>query len=145
MTPGTSHGDELGYLFKSIFTPNYINPCSPEAVLLWKMVKMWANFARTGNPNLVGEVSGVTWEPIDKDKINFLNIGSNLTVGVNPESERVVFWEGLPAAVSAEGKWDEERAFTSIYFNLGNVWLIKLLDMKVFFIFHPPLWIEFLV
>ena len=101
---GTSHIDELGYLFKSILTPNYINPCSPEAVVLWKMVRMWTSFARTGNPNPVREGSEVTWEPIDKGKINFLDIGSNLTVGVNPESERVAFWAGLPAAVTAKDK-----------------------------------------
>ncbi|KAK5647707.1 hypothetical protein RI129_002599 [Pyrocoelia pectoralis] len=98
-SPGACHADELGYLFtNSATTP--LAPFSIELKTVRRVIKLWANFARTGNPNPseLNSLINVLWKPVAKDQFHFLDIGENLTVGVNPDEDRVEFWDELSSA-----------------------------------------------
>ncbi|XP_031348985.1 esterase B1-like isoform X2 [Photinus pyralis] len=91
--PGVCHADDLGYLFMNPATlppPEH----STEMKTVKRFIKLWANFARTGNPNskVTDSLISVLWKPVEKDRVHFLEIGENLTVGVNPDEDRIAFW-----------------------------------------------------
>lgn len=90
------HADDLGYLFNNALTPA-IRPGSIEEEGLQRFTKLWANFARNGDPNPTKQdpLINVTWKPAEKDQVHFLDIGENLTVGVNPEAGRMAFWDEI--------------------------------------------------
>ncbi|XP_022903148.2 esterase FE4-like [Onthophagus taurus] len=95
--PGASHSDELCYLFKMSKNPP-VEANSYEDKTIQRMVKLWTNFAKNGNPNnLEGEnrFIDIEWKPIEKNKLHFLNIGDDLTVGINPDKEGAEFWEEI--------------------------------------------------
>lgn len=58
----------------------------------------------------------IKWDPVEnKDKLNYLSIGSELTKGRNPFRDRMAFWEKL----------HEEHTFLRVlvYFNdIGVSW-----------------------
>lgn len=56
------------------------------------MVKLWTNFAKTGNPN---PIQGVIWKPVRQNEINYVDIGETLTSNINPEKERMEFWDNI--------------------------------------------------
>uniref|UniRef100_A0A1Y1JWK0 Carboxylesterase type B domain-containing protein n=1 Tax=Photinus pyralis TaxID=7054 RepID=A0A1Y1JWK0_PHOPY len=90
---GVCHADDLGYLFMNPATlppPEH----STEMKTVKRFIKLWANFARTGNPNskVTDSLISVLWKPVEKDRVHFLEIGENLTVGVNPDEDRIAFW-----------------------------------------------------
>uniref|UniRef100_A0A1A9X418 Carboxylic ester hydrolase n=1 Tax=Glossina brevipalpis TaxID=37001 RepID=A0A1A9X418_9MUSC len=98
--PGVCHGDELGYLFKFGFFNLNLDPNSMEVVVKNRMVRMWTNFAKYGNPtpahkedNLINTV----WLPINPDSVmdnlNFMDISATLDISRNPEFERQQFWD----------------------------------------------------
>lgn len=93
---GTSHIDDLGYIFKTKFTPDF-QPDSIEAKTMQNVVKLWTNFAKYGNPTPKGDKEfGVMWKPVEEGAFNFMNIGTgSLELGRNPFAERVDFWEKL--------------------------------------------------
>ncbi|KAK9719044.1 Carboxylesterase family [Popillia japonica] len=47
--PGAAHGDEAGYVFKTVFTPQ-IEADSVEDVALRSVIALWTNFAIYGDP-----------------------------------------------------------------------------------------------
>ncbi|XP_030753702.1 uncharacterized protein LOC115880581 [Sitophilus oryzae] len=91
---GASHGDDLGYLFKTLLTPT-IEPGSVEETSLRRLVKLWTNFAKYGNPTTDVEDVGISWPAVSPQQLNTLHIDVDLTVEVNPESETVEFWKEL--------------------------------------------------
>jgi carboxylesterase type B len=93
---GVCHADDLGYLFKNMLTPN-VEPGSEEDIGIKRFVKLWTNFAKFGDPNPKGNdpVIDIKWKPVTKSEINFLDIGKNLITGLNPEAERMRFWEDI--------------------------------------------------
>ncbi|XP_026478387.1 venom carboxylesterase-6-like [Ctenocephalides felis] len=90
---GVCHGEELVNLFK--LKVMSLDEDKPNVLLTQKrMLEMWTNFIKTGNPTPeITDVLSVKWEPATRDKLNYLNIDSNLTLGTNPEKNRVKFWE----------------------------------------------------
>jgi carboxylesterase type B len=94
MFEGVSHGDDIGYLFKTKLTPE-LQPGSLEELSVNRFVKYWTNFAKFGNPNLKGKSDAPEWKPVKRDEINFIDIGENITAGTNPESERMQFWRDI--------------------------------------------------
>ncbi|RZC31955.1 uncharacterized protein BDFB_007202 [Asbolus verrucosus] len=95
-TPGVYHGDDLGYLFKTMFTPD-IHPGSIEDVAQRKFTRLWTNFARYSNPtpNPNDKFLNITWKPCKIDEMHFLDIGEKLTMQINPEPERMAFWDNI--------------------------------------------------
>lgn len=57
-----------------------------------RMVKMWTNFAKYGNPtpNLNDRLLNVQWKPAELDNFNYLEIDKELLPGVTPEAASVV-------------------------------------------------------
>ncbi|KAJ8963469.1 hypothetical protein NQ318_018952 [Aromia moschata] len=92
--PGVCHADDLGYLFKSVVTPE-VKPGSLEDVSLRRFVKLWTNFAKFSNPTPEKDELGVTWAPAKAEDIPFLDVGENLSLETNPESERWAIWREL--------------------------------------------------
>ncbi|KAF5276535.1 hypothetical protein FQR65_LT03965 [Abscondita terminalis] len=94
--PGVSHADDLGYLFKNFLTPKIL-PGSIEENGMQVFTKFWTTFAKTGNPNPTDQnlLINVTWKPVEKNVMNFVDIGENVTVGVNPEASRMQFWQEI--------------------------------------------------
>ncbi|KAK4885355.1 hypothetical protein RN001_001626 [Aquatica leii] len=94
--PGAAHGDDTGYLFKTILTPEIL-PNSVEEKVLKTWVTLWSNFATYGNPNSPNKDSliNIHWKPTDRKTLHYLDIGENVTTGINPEENRVNFWNQL--------------------------------------------------
>ncbi len=60
------------------------------------------SFATTGNPNdniLNVDLQNVEWHPVDTKKPPFklLNIDEDLELKIQPEAERLLFWDSLYA------------------------------------------------
>ncbi|KAI4468944.1 carboxylesterase [Holotrichia oblita] len=92
---GASHIDDLGYIFKTKFTPDF-KPDSIEAKSMEKVVKLWTNFAKYGNPTPKSDEVGVMWKPVEDGALNFMNIGTgSLKLDRNPFAERIHFWDKL--------------------------------------------------
>lgn len=93
---GASHADDLGYLFKTVLTPD-LEPGSIEDVSVRKLTKIWTTFAKYGNPNSTGRepVVDIEWKPVTAVQMNFVDIREKLSAGVNPEGERMKFWDEI--------------------------------------------------
>lgn len=97
MLLGASHADELCYLFKSKFTPEVKSGSLVETTIK-RMIKFWTNFAKYSNPvpnNTKDDVLNIEWKAVAKSELNYLNIGDELNTGVNPDAERMKFWDKL--------------------------------------------------
>ncbi|KAK9746443.1 Carboxylesterase family [Popillia japonica] len=92
--PGATHNEDLFYLFKVGCKVNKIVENSLEDITIQRMVKLWTNFAKFGNPNS-DDFKDINWKPIEPTKLHYLDIGENLTVGVNPKYERFIFWDKI--------------------------------------------------
>lgn len=74
-----------------------VEPGSTMEITIKRITKLWTNFAKYGDPNAKSkdEILNVEWKPVTEDETNYLNIDEELTTGVNPEAERVAFWDEL--------------------------------------------------
>lgn len=95
--PGVCHADEIGYLFQTITNKDKnLDPEDDNMKTISRIVKLWTNFAKTGNPTPeMDPLLGVMWEPVTKAEFKYLNIDKNLSMEVNFEEERIVFMEKL--------------------------------------------------
>ncbi|PNF42088.1 Esterase FE4 [Cryptotermes secundus] len=93
--PGVCHADELGYLF---FSPHLDVELegTPEEKMRSLLVKMWTNFAKTGNPSL----PDVKWESVTESNPCYLNIGTELTMQPHLMKDRMTFWDELKQTLS---------------------------------------------
>lgn len=66
---------------------------SLDDIAVRRFVKLWANFARYGNPTPNEKDVGIIWKPVEKDCLNYLDIGSELTLGTDPAPGRVELWK----------------------------------------------------
>ncbi|CAO1433136.1 unnamed protein product [Diamesa hyperborea] len=99
--PGICHGDELGYLFYfGIFNVN-LDLKSSEATTKRRMIKLWTNFIKYGNPTPNGKddpTLAIKWDSMDPRNPNqmpFLDISAHLEQKMNPEAERTEFWDDI--------------------------------------------------
>lgn len=94
---GASHADDLYYLFKHEESIPIVEG-SLEDLCVDKLVKLWSNFARYGNPTPRGKggsIIDVQWPVVGKNDFRYLEIGNNFRLGRDPERERVEFWSKL--------------------------------------------------
>ncbi|XP_069669062.1 juvenile hormone esterase-like [Periplaneta americana] len=87
---GVCHADELGYLFFSPHLDLEVDG-KPEEKMRSQLVKMWTNFAKTGDPS----PKEVKWEPITEEKPYYLNIDIESSLEQNLFKERMSFWDEL--------------------------------------------------
>ncbi|KAJ0182978.1 hypothetical protein K1T71_000954 [Dendrolimus kikuchii] len=89
------HMDELGYIFKNDFQKD-VEPTPQDLKMRERMVRLWTNFAKTGNPTPdESHYLPVTWLPVTKDVQYYINLGSELSLGTNPDKEKMAFWDDL--------------------------------------------------
>jgi len=92
--PGASHGSDLLYLFDTALPSFPVPPLDDDSMeVRKKMIKMWINFAKTGNPTPEPDsLLGVTWSPVTKAELNYLNIDKELTMHRDLMKENMDFW-----------------------------------------------------
>ncbi|CAG5048702.1 unnamed protein product [Parnassius apollo] len=94
-TWGASIADELCYLFlcnpRKIYKKLLEEEDSEEIKVLKNMVRLWANFAKTGNPTPTGEE--FIWKPATKNKRECLVISDELKMQDNIHDDVVKFWD----------------------------------------------------
>ncbi|XP_041985046.1 uncharacterized protein LOC121737433 [Aricia agestis] len=94
-TWGATTGDELCYLFvcnkhRKVYKSLLKNEDSEEIKVLRTMVKMWTDFAKTGNPTPTGEF---VWAPATKENKECLIISEELKMQSKLYDDKVRFWE----------------------------------------------------
>lgn len=99
---GATHGDDMHYLFRpKALAKIYPGKSSPALRIRDKMVEMWTDFAKFGNPT-PSHKNGLKWEPlkkIDPDAkeiiLNALDINEEMKMIQGPDKERMAFWRNL--------------------------------------------------
>ncbi|CAB3229013.1 unnamed protein product [Arctia plantaginis] len=77
----------------------------PEIKLMKKLVRLWSNFAKTGNPTPTEEdpvLKKFTWEPFNESESKYLHITKLLKIKTNPLGDRKQFWDDLLRKYSNE-------------------------------------------
>ncbi|VVC98416.1 unnamed protein product [Leptidea sinapis] len=95
----SGHVAELPFIYR-IKTSNsgYYGGSRDSIKTRKRVVKMWTNFAKYGNPTPDDDdpLLQITWDKVEnKDKLNFLSIDTDLTKGRNPFYERMHFWDKI--------------------------------------------------
>lgn len=60
-----------------------------------RVLRLWTNFARFGNPTPNENELGVTWKPARPRQLNTLNIDEDLRMEVNPDGKRLDLWREI--------------------------------------------------
>ncbi|GJQ76630.1 hypothetical protein Trydic_g15491 [Trypoxylus dichotomus] len=93
--PGAAHTDDITYLFRTIYHNTIIPEIVPDSVedkAIERIVTLWTNFAKHGNPT-PNDFVEFKWEPVTNETFNYVDFGSNETVPeVDPDKERIDFW-----------------------------------------------------
>nr|CAD7429918.1 unnamed protein product [Timema monikensis] len=89
---GPSHTDELSYIFyyTAVTTPFPEN--STEMITLRRMVSIWTNFAKTGNPSAGLDI---LWRPNTVGDHVYLKIDADLSLEKDLEKKRMAFWDEI--------------------------------------------------
>ncbi|XP_046750584.1 esterase FE4-like [Diprion similis] len=101
---GASHEDEIPYIF---YPARYadllkIAPNSTRQTVSQRMVKMWTDFAKTGNPTPeINDLITVKWEPVTSAAKNYLQIDTELCVGVNPDEDVEMLFKRISEIVKS--------------------------------------------
>ncbi|XP_050665005.1 juvenile hormone esterase-like isoform X3 [Leptidea sinapis] len=89
------HMDELGYLFKCELQKD-VEPTPDDVKMRERMLRLWTNFAKSGNPTPEeNHYVNITWQPVTKDNLYYLNISNELSLGTCPDKEKMEFWDDL--------------------------------------------------
>lgn len=101
---GATTGDELCYLFvcnslRKAYTKALKDEDSEDIKVLKNMVRLWTNFARTGNPTPPG--NDFNWHPASHQKKECLVISDELTMVERLYDDTVNFWDDWMAKYGA--------------------------------------------
>ncbi|XP_013190276.2 carboxylic ester hydrolase [Amyelois transitella] len=94
----TGYCAELRFLFPTKFQNMGTSNINLDSLVTSnKMIKMWTNFAKYGHPTPEEDpLLQVTWSPVENnERLNYINIGYDLTVGRNPFYDRMKFWDEI--------------------------------------------------
>lgn len=86
------HTEDLGYLFDFGHWGSEADYQTRRRV-----VKMWTNFAKTGNPTPEWDplLQGIRWPLVTDDNLDYLEIDKNLYVSTRPDFSSASFWRNL--------------------------------------------------
>ncbi|KAM4833753.1 cocaine esterase-like [Thomomys bottae] len=87
----SDHGDEVPFIFGSIFGGRKVDFTEEEKLLSRKMMKYWANFARNGNPN---SEDLIHWPLFDENEY-YLQLDIHPSVGQALKASRMKFWSKI--------------------------------------------------
>ncbi|KFB50590.1 AGAP006228-PA-like protein [Anopheles sinensis] len=93
---GTSHADELSYLFSNIFAQP-LDKETFEYAAIQHMVNIFTSFATNSDPNYAG-TEGLSWEAVPKTAPPYkcLNVSNNgVAVHKLPETRRMKVWDSF--------------------------------------------------
>ncbi|XP_059061393.1 juvenile hormone esterase-like [Achroia grisella] len=91
---GAAHADDLFYLFYNGGTKNVYEKQERARQIVYKVTKLWTDFARTGNPT-PQNIDGVKWEPYTRTGRQYMKLEEPLSVGHAAERDRIQFWDEL--------------------------------------------------
>uniref|UniRef100_A0A1B0GHN2 Putative secreted protein n=2 Tax=Lutzomyia longipalpis TaxID=7200 RepID=A0A1B0GHN2_LUTLO len=95
--PGAVHADDIFYLFSVTSIPPPLLPTNEAIVTRRRMVRLWTNFARFGNPTANQDtLIQVNWQRVGGAQ-EFLDIDTQLRFDSNPFQERMALWNRLEA------------------------------------------------
>ncbi|XP_047004363.1 esterase E4-like isoform X2 [Schistocerca americana] len=105
---GVTHADELKLLFYIPKMKQNLTETSEEDITRRKMIDLWTNFAKSGNPT-PSPVDGVTWQPYGSDaQRHYLIVDTTLVAANDVYSARMDFMHSVmhppadaPASTSA--------------------------------------------
>ncbi|XP_077274966.1 acetylcholinesterase [Temnothorax americanus] len=106
---GVMHADEISYIFGEPLdsSKGYTHE---EVQLSKRMMRYWANFAKTGDPNIgeSGELTLAYWPPHTAANKEYLTLDLNNTeIGSGPRVRQCTFWKKyLPQLLAATSKLD---------------------------------------
>lgn len=82
----------MGYLFL-----NHVESTNDEIAKnnIRRLMKLWTNFAKTGNPNEENSEIQIEWKPTNSNQFNYLDIGNTLSTGIDPDKDRYEFWNDV--------------------------------------------------
>lgn len=69
-----------------------------------KMVSMWTNFAKKGDPNPIANNED-EWKETNSDTYDCLDIGKEFLFTKNPDLERMKFWDGIGLCAAIKSKF----------------------------------------
>ncbi|EFA09024.1 juvenile hormone esterase-like [Tribolium castaneum] len=92
---GVMHSEELWYIFsrRDLKRAN-----QPDQLIRRRMVKLWTNFAKFGNPTPSDDdpvLQNTTWPRYQPEDFSYLNIDLDMRVEKNFRSEAMEFWRKL--------------------------------------------------
>ncbi|XP_072940507.1 esterase FE4-like [Epargyreus clarus] len=88
---GACHADDVFYLFDARVL---IFPISErDRSMIESMTSMWTDFAKYGDPTPKFSSVPVKWMPSNKDKLNFLYIDDEFSMGPMPSPEAYQLWK----------------------------------------------------
>ncbi|EFA08586.1 juvenile hormone esterase-like [Tribolium castaneum] len=94
---GVVHNDDLIYLFYIQKLFPIFKDTDPEAQTVNKMILLWSNFAKTGNPTpeTSDKLDGAKWEPYSSKNKKYLEVGNKLVLGEKLNEKRYEEWAKL--------------------------------------------------
>ncbi|KAG5668697.1 hypothetical protein PVAND_016626 [Polypedilum vanderplanki] len=98
---GACHADDLFYLFSPAF-PMLVWPNNHAFTVKHRLVRLWSNFIKTGNPtpNDNDNLIGVQWPAYDSNK-KYLDIGHDLNV--KKDSDKLKIWHDFQKKFTNHG------------------------------------------
>ncbi|KAJ9588464.1 hypothetical protein L9F63_018197, partial [Diploptera punctata] len=100
---GVCHADDIGYLFRLTVADFDVDPNTPEYITRSRFIKMWTNFAKTGNPTPEKTaLLDVIWKPVEKDRTYRLNIDKQLNIEEYIENQYTKFWDSIYNGTAAQ-------------------------------------------
>ncbi|XP_063223164.1 pyrethroid hydrolase Ces2a-like [Bacillus rossius redtenbacheri] len=91
--PGAPHGSELSYFFQSSHMPLSFSPGSPDALVKDTSVKLWTQFAKSGNPS--NGTANVHWIPTTEGSPSYLKIKEDFVMETDLYKKRMDFLDDL--------------------------------------------------
>ncbi|XP_063532165.1 bile salt-activated lipase-like [Cydia strobilella] len=93
---GACHADDLFYLFKPEFWPNYMGIWNKkDNEIIDTMTKLWTNFAKYGNPTPESATDLPRWSPSSREGLKLLYIGKEVKMGPLPNHEAYEMWRRM--------------------------------------------------
>ncbi|XP_023311382.1 bile salt-activated lipase isoform X1 [Anoplophora glabripennis] len=90
--PGVGHTEDLGYIFDYGYQGSEV-----DYLVRSQMVKLWTNFAKTGNPTPEYDplLQGIQWPLLTENNLDYLEIDRGLQALTKPDFLTSSFWKTL--------------------------------------------------